>query len=85
MSDMVRTCIWCDEIITPDEMRTAQHYLSGQSVHYECGLRSAVGSVGHQKKECSCYGGDQEDPPGSTRRQAAVAAMEYFYSKTRPH
>lgn len=69
---MITNCVWCDEPILPAERRTGL-------VHFECGLRSAVGSVGHQKKACSCYGGTMEDPPGLTRRQAAIAAEEYFY------
>jgi hypothetical protein len=65
-------CAWCDEPILPGE------HTSMGGVHYECGLRSVIGSVGHQKGLCSCYGGSEEDPPGLTRRQAAIAAAEYF-------
>lgn len=72
-------CQWCDEPVTAHERsHGATVNSSGQAVHYECGLRSAVGSVGHQRRLCSCYGGDQEDPPGMTRREAARAALLYF-------
>jgi hypothetical protein len=74
-------CQWCDEAVTEDELRMgdAEVNRSGQAIHIECGLRSAIGSVGHQRRLCSCHGGDQEDPPGMTRREAARAAMEYFH------
>ena len=47
-------------------------------MHLECFMRGVVGSVGHQKGLCSCYGGDEEDPPGVTVRQAAKAALLFF-------
>lgn len=72
-------CLWCDEPILPAEWRTAQVYASGQAVHYECGLRSMLGSVGHQQRRCSCYGGAEEDPPGLSRREGARAAAAYFH------
>lgn len=69
------TCPWCAEPILSHEPTAP---VGGPPLHYECGLRSACGSVGHQARRCSCYGGDDEDPPGLTRRQAARAAMEFF-------
>lgn len=52
--------------------------------HRECAMRSIVGSVGHQKRECSCYGGVGDgDPPGLSAREAARAAYEY-YLETHP-
>jgi hypothetical protein len=75
-------CIWCEEPIGALDMGTIN--AAGQVSHYECSIRSIAGSVGHQKRLCSCFGGDQEDPPGMTRRQAAVAAMTYFH-KTKPY
>jgi hypothetical protein len=72
-------CAWCDEPILPGD-RTSMG-----GVHYECGLRSIIGSVGHQKKCCSCYGGNEEDPPGLTRRQAATAAALYFHLNDEPN
>lgn len=73
-------CQWCDEPVTVKELRLgyAQANMAGQVAHIECGLRSAAGSVGHQTRQCSCYGGTREDPPGMTRREAARAAMTYF-------
>jgi hypothetical protein len=45
-------------------------------IHHECLIRAVVGSVGHQLRRCSCYGGDEEDPPGLTKREAARLAAE---------
>jgi hypothetical protein len=47
-------------------------------VHRECLVRMVVGSVGHQLRRCSCFGGGEEDPPGMTPREAARAALELF-------
>jgi hypothetical protein len=43
--------------------------------HRECHLRQVTGSVGHQLRQCSCYGGDREDPPELSVRDAARAAV----------
>lgn len=77
-------CEWCDEPVTPAELKcSATVNRSGQAVHDACGLRGVIGSVGHQMRRCSCYGGTEEDPPGMTRREAARAAAEYFH-RSRP-
>jgi hypothetical protein len=47
----------------------------GVAQHLECQLRSVLGSVGHIEGRCSCVGGDFEDPPGLTPREAAIAAV----------
>lgn len=72
-------CGWCDEPLLPHEERAP----FGPE-HYECSLRSIIGSLGHQRGLCSCYGGTEEDPPGMTRRQAAAAAANYFNTKRLP-
>jgi hypothetical protein len=74
-------CYWCEEPVTEAERPLAKLNLAGQWNHYECGLRSVIGSVGHQQKRCSCYGGTEEDPPGATRREAARAAAAYFLAE----
>jgi len=74
------TCFLCDEAIGPDD-QTEDVNLAGTGlvpVHFECSARGAIGSVGHQKKRCSCYGGTEDDPPGMTKRQAARAALDHF-------
>ena len=54
---------------------------SNGPIHLECFLRHLYGSVGHQGKRCSCYGGSEEDPHGMTKRQAAIAAVEHYQSQ----
>lgn len=81
---MTQKCLHCEEDITADEMPTAltTFYLSLEGpterwLHYECNMRSIVGSVGHQRGLCSCRGGPgtMDDPPGMSKRQAACAAV----------
>jgi hypothetical protein len=70
-------CPHCGEDILPWEDQISSN---GGALpwHRECLLRSVVGSVGHQLGRCSCYGGDEDDPPGMTPREAARAAVELF-------
>lgn len=69
-------CRYCEEPILEGDTGTADSL--ELVLHYECGLRLAIGSVGHMKGLCSCFGGTEEDPPG-TRRQAAIAAARYWH------
>lgn len=69
-------CDWCQEAVQEGDTGTV---LRGRVLHYECGLRGAAGSVGHQKRLCSCFGGTEEDPAGMTVRQAAIAAATYWH------
>jgi hypothetical protein len=79
-------CDHCGEPITPEEMfwlsreelRTAKMLGRGVSMHQECSFRAVCGSAAHLLKECSCYGGDQHDPPGLSRRDAARLALETY-------
>ena len=75
-------CIRCEEPVldTEEAEQRAVVTLSGATlrwIHRECAARGALGSVGHLQGRCGCYGGKDEDPPGLTRRQAAIAA-HYF-------
>jgi len=72
---MAETCAYCLEPVLDGEP-----YEDGatQRFHRECLIRSFSGSAAHQLKECSCYGGKREDPPGMTARQAAKLAHETF-------
>jgi hypothetical protein len=47
-------------------------------LHQECAIRMSAGSVGHQRGRCHCYGGAEEDPPGLTVREAALAAAREY-------
>lgn len=85
------TCYHCDELVLQSETRERQPVqIAGSDpprfcmrpIHSECQCRSIVGSVGHQKGLCSCLGGPgtEDDPPGMTKREAARAAMQYWYA-----
>lgn len=70
-------CPHCGESILPWDEQAAIN--NGElPIHRECLLRSLIGSVGHQLRRCSCFGGDEDDPPGMTAREAARAAAELF-------
>lgn len=76
------SCLYCGEAIAAGN--SGSLYTSGQAIHYACELRSVVGSVAHQQRRCSCYGGTAPHlEPGQTRYQAALAAALYFH-KTKP-
>lgn len=77
-----RPCMLCKEAIAEGDAGTIDGV--GNVVHYECQMRSLIGSVGHQMRRCSCYGGTEEDPPGMTPRQAAQAALD-LWTATRSH
>jgi hypothetical protein len=78
---MMETCLYCDEPTLPGERTELTTYVdegvaTKRLVHFECSARQVLGSVGHQRRTCSCFGGTEDDPPGATRREAAVAALE---------
>lgn len=81
-----QTCQWCDEPIELTDSGIIMPFFDGTkstevAQHRVCHLRQIFGSVGHQNKKCSCFGGTEEDPPHMTRRQAAEAAYALFNSK----
>lgn len=49
-----------------------------RAYHLECHLRTVLGSAGHIERRCTCFGGEDEDPPGLTKREAAHAAVAAF-------
>jgi hypothetical protein len=51
------------------------------ALHEECFMRNIVGSVGHQTGRCSCFGGDFDDPPGMSKRDAAKIAYTIFLAR----
>jgi hypothetical protein len=80
------SCAHCGEAIAEDDCGITMPHLSaaGASIstyHLNCYLRTVVGSVGHQKWRCSCYGGHEDDPPEMTRRQAADAAVALYEAR----
>lgn len=89
-----KTCDWCKEdvirgedgFVLPGLLKEGDDYVGRLVVfHRECYLRQSIGSLGHQKKTCSCYvrTGGEEDPPDMTIREAAKAATNYFFAKHR--
>ncbi len=77
-----KPCLHCEEkFVEGDQgfMMDCSHEIdpSGEvGQHRECQFRTLFGSVGHQQKKCSCFGGTEEDPPNMTPREAAKAAMD---------
>ena len=71
-------CFKCDEPVLPGEAAIEPVNVMGRlrEWHRECAIRAVVGSVGHLRQRCSCYGGTEEDPPGMTPREAARAALK---------
>ena len=72
-------CLFCDESIADGDHGLFAN--ETQPVHRECFIRQVSGSVGHQKGMCSCYGGNEDDPEGMTKRQAAIAACKLWESR----
>jgi len=64
-------CGHCQEAITAHDTRAP--FDAHLPLHYECGIRMALGSLAHVERRCSCYvdGSEAGDPEGVTRRQAA--------------
>lgn len=86
-----KPCSFCEEEIQPDDsgflipaygIDPNEAFLyEGHTYtpyHRECFLRTIVGSVAHQRHQCSCHGGTGEDDPKLTKRQAAKAAVREF-------
>lgn len=75
-------CYHCEELIESGDrgliIPCVGDIVQERPIHLCCFIREVVGSVGHQQKKCSCYGGNEEDPPaGMTKKEAAVAAWEF--------
>lgn len=67
-------CTWCGEDLDPAH-RVKEFPLL--VMHRECAVRAIFGSVSHQRRECSCYGGkDAEETLGLSKREAALLAAD---------
>lgn len=75
-------CGHCDE---PIERTDALAPVGGVPLHYECGLRMALGSVAHQVKTCGCYvnGSTESDPEGLSKRESARLVLEAVRQRQR--
>ncbi len=76
-------CTWCGEPIAAHDTGVLIRHVSASGTqekprHEECNARIVLGSVGHQKGLCSCYGGSQEDDPSLSMRENAHAALAYY-------
>ena len=76
-------CTWCQEQFQFEDQGVGIPHLGGEDATYayyhpNCLLRTIFGSVGHQQKKCSCFGGNLEDPPEMSLREAANAAVAEF-------
>jgi hypothetical protein len=72
-------CLHCDEPIGAAERVHMMTTYSCMAMHLACLVRNIVGSIAHQQKQCSCYGGtDSDDPPGVSKFQAARDAAKYY-------
>lgn len=81
-------CGWCAEPLRPGDEGLLIPHLSGDRCgpvpyHAECNLRQVLGSVAHQGRRCSCFGGAFEDDPALSKREAARAAIREFERKRR--
>jgi hypothetical protein len=77
-------CVYCGECCHETDPDT--HVLltdCRRILHYACHVRLTAGSIGHQTGRCPCFGGDEEDPPGISIRQAALIAWGYWGKVTR--
>jgi hypothetical protein len=80
-------CLWCEEPIRDGDrgfLQSCVHEInptkwSWEPIHAECSTRMIVGSIGHLDGQCSCFGGKGEgDPPGLTKREAALLVWRRF-------
>ena len=82
-------CARCDEPFTEGDVGVIMPVMAEDpysiGYHRECHLRGIVGSVAHQKRECVCYGGEGEDDPNLTAREAARAAVTLFQQRAIYH
>lgn len=79
------TCLHCEEPIEKGDTGFLMPTIMADGmpgieyVHFECNVRSIVGSVKHQRGECGCVTGDfsaDDDAEYPTRRAAAKAALK---------
>jgi hypothetical protein len=76
-------CMHCDEPFADDD---CGFILDGGPIHQECMIRMIAGSVLHQMKLCSCFGGPYTDRvEGRSKRDDARAAMRYLDKHGPPH
>ncbi len=75
-------CPYCGEAMAESDDVVRSN--SQQSLHRECFVRLIAGSVGHQRRQCLCYGGAHNgEPEGVTKREGARMALAEFRRQAR--
>jgi len=70
-------CAWCEERFRLDDSGLGIDGDAPLFYHVECFTRMIVGSVGHQLRLCTCFGGSDDcEPSTMTRHEWAHAAAE---------
>ena len=78
-------CLRCEEPIAEGDAGVTTMCMDERGArraphHLECWLRILFGSVAHQERRCSCFGGDEgEEDPTLTKREAAKLAVKRYY------
>lgn len=79
-------CRHCSEpILKTDKVSLVPELAGGtrHPFHDECITRMTVGSVGHQLRECECFGDEDTSEKGLTLREAAKRAAEHYMKTLR--
>lgn len=71
------TCAHCHETILEHEPAVPLN-AGALWMHQECIMRGIVGSVGHQTRNCGCYGRYDDSEDGLSLREAAIRAATYW-------
>lgn len=76
-------CLHCGELIVDGDQgivipHCGNNTITRAPLHCDCHIRMIVGSIGHQLGVCSCKGGNLEDPPEMSTREAARFAADHF-------
>ena len=71
----MKFCPLCNEAILRSELASPLNN-DPRGGHYECVMRSVIGSVGHQRGECHCFGKEDTSEVGLSYREAAKRAVE---------
>lgn len=87
MSITRKLCPYCNEPVEPGEAA----YMEGVELtpiiapldskhryHADCLIRAVSGSVGHQRRECQCFGKVDTSEDGLTTREAARRAADFW-------
>ena len=78
-----QNCVYCQEPIADKDNGFVD--AAGSAMHRACFLRDIVGSIRHQLKMCSCFGGcDRNDEPELTVRQEAEKAVAFYEANRMP-